>query len=379
MPPVPAGYDFMGCLTHDVDFVGIRDHKWDHTMWGFLYRATVGSLLKALAGGLPWSKCLQNWTAALSLPLVHLGFRDDFWLEFDRYMEMERGLGSTFFFLPFKNVAGTLGPMPAPNRRAAKYDLAGIKEKVLDLLNNGCEVGLHGIDAWQNVQSAQSEQNRIREVTGLSDVGTRMHWLYWTEGSPRILEDAGFRYDSTFGYNDAIGFRAGTTQPFCPLDAEQLLELPLNIQDSAMFYSDRMMLSEAEALNACRELIHSMLSSGGALTVNWHTRSLSPERLWGDFYSRLLMEIQTHRVWFGTANEIVGWIRKRRALRFDSVDFEENGVRVAFSGPDRSSEFAFSVKVHHPKFLSGESGFPFCTQVLTDSQCSGEEVLEVPY
>ena len=44
-----------------------------------------------------------------------------------------------------------------------------------------------------------------------------------------------------------------------------------------------------------------MSSSGGALTVNWHTRSLSPERLWGDFYKELLAEIQTHRVWFGTA------------------------------------------------------------------------------
>lgn len=379
VPPVPPGYDFMGCLTHDVDFVGIRDHKWDHTLWGFLYRATFGSLPKALAGRLPWSKCLQNWTAALSLPLVHLGFRDDFWLEFDRYMEIERDLGSTFFFLPFKNVAGTLGPIPAPKRRAAKYDLTSIKEKVLHLINNRCEVGLHGIDAWQNVQSAQSEQDRIREVTGQSDVGTRMHWLYWKEGSPEILEDAGFAYDSTFGYNDAIGFRAGTTQPFCPLNAEQLLELPLNIQDSAMFYSDRMMLSDSEALNACRDLIHSMLSSGGVLTVNWHTRSLSPERLWGDFYSSLLTEIQTHRVRFGTASEIVGWFRKRRALRFDSVIFDENGVRVALSSPDRRSEFAFTVRVNHPKFVSGESEFPLCMHVHTDDQWSGEEVLEVAH
>jgi len=378
VPPAPAGYDFMGCLTHDVDFVGIRDHKWDRTMWGFLYRATVGSLLNALAGRLPRSKCLQNWAAAFSLPLVHLGFRDDFWLEFDRYMDIERGLGSTFFFLPSKNVAGTLGPISAPKCRAAKYDLAKIREQVLDLVNNGCEVGLHGIDAWQDLQSAQSEQSRIREVTGQSDMGTRMHWLYWKEGSPETLEAAGFTYDSTFGYNDAIGFRAGTTQPFCPWGAERLLELPLNIQDSAMFYSDRMMLSENEALNACREVISSMCLLGGALTVNWHTRSLSPERLWGDFYARLLTEIQAHRVWFGTAHEIVEWFRKRRALHFDSVDFEENGVRVALSSPDRS-EFAFTVRIHHPKFVSGESGFPLCMPVHTDNQWSGEEVLEIPY
>jgi hypothetical protein len=379
VPPVPAGYDFMACLTHDVDFVHIRDHKWDRTMWGFLYRATVGSLLKALAGRLPPARCLQNWAAASFLPFVHLGLLDDFWLEFDRYMEIERELGSTFFFLPFKNVAGRLGPTPAPRCRAGKYDLAEIKEQVLDLVNNGCEVGLHGIDAWQDLQSAQSEQSRIREVTGQSDVGVRMHWLYWNEDSPETLEDAGFTYDSTFGYNDAIGFRAGTTQPFCPLGAERLLELPLNIQDSAMFYSDRMMLSETEALNACRDLIHSMSSLGGVLTVNWHTRSLSPERLWGDFYARLLKEIQTRRVWFGTAHEIVEWFRKRRALRFDSVEFGDAGVRVALSGLDRGPKSSFALRIHHPQVTPGESGIPLCIQAHADNQCTGAEVVEIPY
>ncbi len=78
IPPVPAGYDFIGCLTHDVDFVGIKDHRFDHTMWGFLYRCFVVSLIRALRGKLEWSKCLLNWKAGLSLPLVHLGLRDDF-------------------------------------------------------------------------------------------------------------------------------------------------------------------------------------------------------------------------------------------------------------------------------------------------------------
>src|SRR5208282_2217389 len=39
IPAAPAGYEFMACLTHDVDFTGIREHRGDATMWGFLYRA----------------------------------------------------------------------------------------------------------------------------------------------------------------------------------------------------------------------------------------------------------------------------------------------------------------------------------------------------
>jgi hypothetical protein len=379
IPPVPAGYDFMGCLTHDVDFVGIRDHKFDHTMWGFMYRCFVGSLIRALSGKLPWSGCLTNWKAGLSLPLVHLGLREDFWLEFDRYMQIERGLGSTFFFIPFKNLPGTLDSGAAPQRRAAKYDVAEMKDQVLQLLKNGFEVGLHGIDAWQNSESAHAELCRIREVTGQADVGIRMHWLYWTEKSPRVLEQAGLAYDSTFGYNDAVGFRAGTTQAFCPLGADSLLELPLNIQDTAMFYSDRMELSETEALNACQRLIHSTLLFGGALTVNWHTRSLSPERLWGDFYAKLLQEIQAHRVWFGTAAEIVQWFRARRALRFDSAQFRENSAHVALSNAHLHREPSFTVRIHHPHMGPDESRLPACMPAHTDAQWNGEEVLEVAY
>src|SRR5207302_539247 len=41
--PSPFGYDFSICLTHDIDFVGIRRHFLDHTMWGFLLRSIFGS------------------------------------------------------------------------------------------------------------------------------------------------------------------------------------------------------------------------------------------------------------------------------------------------------------------------------------------------
>jgi hypothetical protein len=376
--PAPAGYDFMACLTHDVDFVGIRDHKWDHTMWGFLYRCLAGSLGKALKGRLAWSKCILNWKAALSLPLVHLNLRDDFWLEFDRYIQIEKGLGSTFFFIPFKNVAGALGPSQAPKRRAAQYDVAGMQEQVRELVDSGCEVGVHGIDAWRDTPSARSEFGRLSQVTGVSELGIRMHWLYWDENSSKSLEAAGFSYDSTFGYNHAVGFRAGTTQAFSPVGTEHLLELPLNIQDTAMFYSDRMELSEADALVACKRLISSNLLFGGVLTVNWHTRSLSPERLWGDFYRKLLEELQTHRVRFGTAAEIVRWFRQRRALHFDSVRFEDNRVLVNLADSSSAPTPPFNLRIYHSPSASGDLAVPDVA-AYTDVECNGEAALEIPY
>ena len=375
--PVPAGYEFMACLTHDVDFTGIREHKFDSTMWGFVYRALVGSLVGALKGRASWSKCRSNWQAAFSLPLVFSGLIDDFWLEFDRYMEIEKGLGSTFFFIPFKNCPGTRDSRPAPKRRAAKYDLSKIAKQVRDLVQNGCEVGLHGIDAWRDSAKSRLERSRICEITGQSEIGIRMHWLYFDEASPKALEEAGFRYDSTFGYNDAVGFRGGTTQVFCIGPAKSLLELPLNVQDSALFYPDRMNLSESEAMQSCKNLIRQMANFGGVLTINWHTRSLSPERLWGDFYQRLLEEIQKNQVWFGTAQQAVSWFRARRELRFEQVHFTEDGLRLKIAGPESDKQLSFVVRIHHPKSSASVGSTACPTPAYSDIPWKGEVELTV--
>ncbi len=46
--------------------------------------------------------------------------------------------------------------------------------------------------------------------------------------TPSILDEAGFSYDSSAGYNETVGYRNGTTQVFRPLGTKTLLELPLH-------------------------------------------------------------------------------------------------------------------------------------------------------
>src|SRR5277367_3776928 len=79
VPPVPDVYPLIACLTHDVDHPSIRQHKWDHTAFGFLFRALFGSLREVIRGRMPLRGLVANWVAALKLPLVHLGLARDFW------------------------------------------------------------------------------------------------------------------------------------------------------------------------------------------------------------------------------------------------------------------------------------------------------------
>jgi len=346
IPPTPYGYELVACLTHDVDFWGIRQHKLDHTMFGFLYRATWGTLRDALRGRVPWQKLRTNLKAAFTLPAVYLGLARDFWANLDEYLEAERGLNSTYFFLPYPDVPGSAPGGEAPAKRAGKYDIAQVSKQVLRLLEAGCEVGLHGIDAWHDPQKGRQELQRIASVSGRPVEGVRMHWLYFSDRSPAVLESTGLEYDSTCGYNDAVGFRAGTAQVFKPPGAERLLELPLLIQDTALLSSGRMGLAEQEALPLCEEVLRNVLSYGGALVVNWHTRSLSPERLWGGLYGRLLNDIRARVTWFGTAGSVASWFSKRRDMVFGPIKANGATVRAVIRGLDGSRAPALKLHVH---------------------------------
>jgi len=97
--------------------------------------------------------------------------------------------------------------------------------------------------------TALSRGAKVRESRsghGKSEVGVRMHWLLRDENTFCVLEESGYDYDSTAGYNETVGYRCGTTQTFRRW-VQTLLELPLHIQDGAMFYSQRLDLSETEA------------------------------------------------------------------------------------------------------------------------------------
>ncbi len=332
IPPVPNGYQFTACLTHDVDHPAIRQHKWDHTMIGFLYRATFDSLRKVICGQMSIQDLLTNWTAALKLPFVHLGLAKDFWREFDdRYLELEKGLRSTFFVIPFRNYPGSDSHGPAPMLRAARYEARDIAATILKLSEAGCEVGLHGIDAWLGSPQGREELEEIRRLTGNSEIGVRMHWLYYDQQSPVALETAGAAYDSTLGYNETVGYRAGTTQVYKPLNVNQLLELPLHVMDTALFYPSHLNLSPKLARTLLGRMVDNAVRFGGCLTINWHDRSTAPERLWGASYRGLLQDLKARGAWFATAREAVSWFGKRRSAEFEQDPTYPGSVRAKIS------------------------------------------------
>jgi hypothetical protein len=371
IPAVPAGHRFIACLTHDVDHPAIRLHRFDHTMFGFLYRAVIGSLIGAFEGRILPAALRRNLTAAALLPFVHLGWAKDFWSAFDAYLEIEKGLGSTFFVIPVKNhpgrAAGAGVSGEAPRKRASTYDVSDIAPQLKTALAAGGEVALHGIDAWLDSASGFEERELVSRITGVSTVGARMHWLFWNEGAPLQLEKAGFSYDSTFGYNATVGFRAGTPQAFRPLNTGHLLELPLIIMDTALFYPAYLDLTQQTAREIVWPLVDDVEQYGGALTINWHDRSLAPERLWGTFYAELVHELKRRTAWFPTAAQATEWFRERRSAVFDLVRQEGNSVHVRATVECAGSSPGLTVRVHQPwSVVAGDASRPAWSPRVVD-------------
>lgn len=329
IPPIPEGFKFIACLTHDVDHPSLARHKFDSTMAGFVYRATVGSISEILRGRGSLRTIARNLWAICKLPFFYLGFAGDIWLDFVCYPSIERGHPSTFFVLPFAGRPGEAECGPAPKLRAAGYGAADIALQIQQIRSQGSEVELHGIDAWRDPAACRTEISEIRAVTGEAEIGVRMHWLYFDAQSPTVLEQGGASYDSTIGYNETVGYRAGTGQVFKLPNVSRLLELPMHIMDTALFYPSRANLSWKAAEAAANAIIRNAERAGGVVTINWHDRSISPERCWDGFYARLLKELEIRGAWFGTANQCVEWFRTRRSLDFRDL---EEGKAIAGDG-----------------------------------------------
>lgn len=383
IPPTPPGHDFTVCLTHDVDFLGIRHHGLDRTMLGFLARVLSPGSYRGLGGRILWKRLGRNLKAMASLPLVYLGLAQDFWYQLNHYARIEQGKRSTFYFIPYPDHPGEQAPTSNTSInaswRAARYNVKQSRASIHSLIEEGHEVGLHGLDAWSDAAKGAEEKKVIQDLTGTDCRGVRMHWLYFNERSPQTLEEAGFRYDSTLGYNEAVGFRSGTTQVHKRLGSNDLLELPLHIQDSALFYRGRMGLDETQAFSLCNSIINDARLHGGVLTINWHQRSLAPERNWDGFYIQLLKTLEDLTPWFAQAGEAVDWFAYRRAVQFGEVSFNFDRVTVhATSGGARLQQ-PMRLRIYLPETpILDRNGGEVLNLKWVERIWHGEPVMEIP-
>jgi hypothetical protein len=191
----------------------------------------------------------------------------------------KRGLKSAFYFI-------TDRPCGATDGHYAVAD-APIRTLLAAVLARGHEVGLHAsYGSWQSSDQFGKEVRVLREaVTAAGGEpgpwGGRQHYLRWrTPASLSGWAEAGAAYDSTMGFAEVAGFRAGTCQEYPWFDVAQerrlaLRERPLVVMDCTLTDAHYMGLGRGpEAVAAAVRLKQRCRLHGGIFTLLWHNSRL---------------------------------------------------------------------------------------------------------
>jgi hypothetical protein len=117
---------------------------------------------------------------------------------------------------------------------------------------------------------------------------------------------------------------------------------------------------------------------GGCLTVNWHDRSLAPERLWEESYLDLLQDLKSQGAWFSTAGQAVSWFRKRRSAVFEMDPSGRDAVRARLSKEKDDHLPSLRLRIHNPRAsvgaaTQGSEGYvdlPFEEKIATRIACA---------
>jgi hypothetical protein len=162
------------------------------------------------------------------------------------------------------------------------YDIRDARvARVMDWVRSqGVEMGVHpGFNTFGNPPELAAEVERLCSAIGERHVGGRQHYLRWSPQTWLHWEQCGLAYDTSLGFANPAGFRAGTCWPYQPwLWTEnrraQLLEIPLIVMDVTMVSPLYMGLSPDASLTLVRDLMEKCAHVGGVFTLLWHNNCL---------------------------------------------------------------------------------------------------------
>jgi hypothetical protein len=246
---------------------------------------------------------------------------DPVWNGITQLIDLERELGvrSTWFVLcgaPSLQsaLAGDLTYGPDSSRL----------RRILDLLaTERHQVGLHG--SFATMDSAErfgAERAQISRLAGGDTRAVRQHYLRMRPGrTQRLMRQAGFQYDATYGFPDRNGFRLGVADVVPGWDAEEeresgLVEVPLVWMDRALSKYSGVENPEAWVADGL-ELARACAECEGLWVGLWHPNLVpalgfpgAPAAL-----RALLQGLLRDRPFVATLDGIVDWRVARRSVR----------------------------------------------------------------
>jgi hypothetical protein len=170
---------------------------------------------------------------------------------------------------------------PGPNDTGYELRHAAIQRMIKDFRTQGVEMGIHpGYETFASPEKLSDEVLALQQFFGDRALGGRQDYLRWNPQTWVQWESLGLAYDSSVGFTDGLGFRAGTCYPFRPwLFSEgreaKILEIPLIAMDDSVEMQEKVQIGNAVA--ATNDIMERCRMVGGVFTLVWHnTRIIEP-------------------------------------------------------------------------------------------------------
>jgi hypothetical protein len=188
-------------VSHDVDSITVMEHKNDLIVPKHLIR----NVIELSLGHVSWRAFKKRIDNLLS----------NKWQCIDELMRCDRqnGVPSTFFVGVSKGCY-------------LSYSIEHASYWIEELVGNGFEVGVHGIE-YVNRDVMRNEYDSFKRISGINEFGVRMHYLRKADETLDHLASAGYLYDSTV---------RSLSNPYMK---NGMWEFPLHIMDSDLFYEGK--------------------------------------------------------------------------------------------------------------------------------------------
>ncbi|MCB2289044.1 hypothetical protein LGK97_04590 [Clostridium sp. CS001] len=227
-------------------------------------------------------------------------------LQIENYIKIEklRNAKSEFYFI--EGIKHRLGK---------RYELSSIKKEIEMLREDSSfYIGVHvNFFSYNDENEIKNEIQCIQNSTNIKVISGKNHYLRFNVPHTwQVLSNAGILCDSTLGYSDMNGFRAGTSHAFIPynIDKDELVpifEVPLVIMDGIIMESQ--MTFEEKWYNI-KVVIDEVISYCGTASVLWHQRVIY-DKEYKAMYEKILDYINEQGGRFVLAKDLISRYEKQ--------------------------------------------------------------------
>jgi len=294
----PSGKKFALSLSHDIDYYGYGELRYHKPM--IIYkkgRKTDGSskIYKRIKYMFRWA--FKSFYSAEK--------------EFAKLVknEKKKSANATYFLLSKRD-----DPDDRKNYLYRDRSSSQLKKILLE-----SQVGLHGsettaFNAEKLIQEKENYQKYFPEPQGF-----RAHFLFFEyQQFFRNLENAGLKYDTSLGYREHTGYRAGISYPFFPFNNDDnrpfnVLEIPFTVMDVTLISPLMMNLSVSAGRLHIRKLINEAFKNNGHVSILWHNNTFDfiDNRFWGKLYWQIIDFCQKNEGWVCSTDDMYNWWLKR--------------------------------------------------------------------